>query len=57
MREEKLKAMAQGELINLVLDYEKRFKMINEIMSSYGTISNDDLLGLIDKSIPDIARE
>jgi len=56
MREEELKAMHPGQLVDLIMDYEKRFKMISEIMGSYGSISNDDMLGLIDKAVPDIAK-
>lgn len=53
MERSELDKLNTEELITLIEDYGKRFKMINELLMNYGQISNDDMLGLISKSIPD----
>lgn len=40
------------KLKEIIKDLRKRFKMMNEVMMNYGSISNDDLIGLIAKLIP-----
>jgi hypothetical protein len=42
-----------NDLITLVTEYRTRFKQMNEIVNSYGQISNDDMIGFIHKLIPD----
>lgn len=49
---EELQRKTQGDLANIAMDYQKRLKMIGDILMNYGTISNDDLIGLITKAIP-----
>ena len=45
--------MTKEELLKIIQDYEERFSIIKGILYfEYGTISNDDLLGLIDKALP-----
>lgn len=48
-----LEKMSIAELIEIIQTYEKRFQVINELMMSYGEVSNDDLLGLIQKALPE----
>ena len=43
----------KDELLRVIRDYEERFKMIKGILYyEYGSVSNDDLLGFIDRTLP-----
>ena len=44
--------MDNAELVALCKDYRRAFKQILEVIQSYGKISNDDLIGLVDRLIP-----
>jgi len=45
--------LPKEELIKIIVDYEKRFEAIRGLLYyEYGYVSNDDLLGFIDKLIP-----
>lgn len=58
MNDDELEALNDVEKIREVAkDLRKRFKMINEVMMNYGSISNDDLIGLIAKLIPPDCQE
>lgn len=53
MEDEEVLNLNQDELISLVQDYRKRFRNMVKVMSNYGQISNDDLIGILDKLIPE----
>lgn len=45
--------MSKKELLKIIRDYEDRFSIIKGILYfEYGYVSNDDLLGFIDKALP-----
>jgi hypothetical protein len=47
------KTQSYEDLIKTIKDYEERFSIIKGLLFyEYGSISNDDLLGFIDKAIP-----
>ena len=43
----------KDELLRIIRNYEERFRMIKGILYyEYGSVSNDDLLGFIDRTLP-----
>jgi len=48
-----LNNLPRDELIKIIRDYEERFSIIKGILYfEYGYVSNDDLLGFVDKALP-----
>ena len=49
----KFEEMTKENLLTIIQDYEKRFQVIRGLLYyEYGYVSNDDLLGFIEKLIP-----